>query len=256
MASTQESAEDVVDSFFNAASRSASPAPPVSQLEEDTTRMRISAYKPRSPDDNTSSILTAFLDNLPQEGKQNLIPFIATCEDDEILFTLSQHLKSAILLSLRTLKTPDVTPSPLPDAEDLVNLVSSEMTRPSDRNSQRKLKKNCLERDGYRCLVTGYYDYKHGAGKQNDSSNVTGNTDLAHIIPFALGKFRSNDQETQRARIWAVIYTCFPDVRFHTNCSVATVNDYENLMTLLGPIHQFFGEFGIAFEPMVCTLPG
>ncbi|EGC45183.1 conserved hypothetical protein [Histoplasma capsulatum var. duboisii H88] len=250
MASTQESAEDVVDSFFNAASRSASPPPPVSQLEEDTARMKISAYKPQSLNDNTSSILTTFLDNLPQEGKQNLIPFIATCEDDEILFTLSQHLKSVILLSLRARTTPYVTPSPLPGAENLVNVVSSQRTRSSDRNSQGKLKKQCLARDGYRCLVTGAYDYEHAAkNAQDDFLETAADTELAHIIPFALGKFRSNAEETQKARVWAAIYTCFPDVHFRTNCSAGTVNDYENLMTLLGPIHAAFGKFQLAFEP-------
>ncbi|KAG5290353.1 hypothetical protein I7I50_00078 [Histoplasma capsulatum G186AR] len=250
MASTKESAEDVVDSFFNAASRSASPPPPVSQLEEDTARMKISAYKPQSLNDNTISILTAFLDDLPQEGKQNLISFILTCENDNVLFILSQHLKSAILLSLRARTTPYVTPSPLPGAEDLVNVVSSQMTRSSDRNSQSKLKQQCLKRDGYRCLVTGAYDHEHAAGNvRDDLLQNTAETELAHIIPFALGKFRTSDEEGQKARVWAAIYTCFPDVRLHTNCSVETVNDFQNLMTLISPIHAAFGKFQIAFEP-------
>ncbi|KLJ07872.1 hypothetical protein EMPG_16654 [Blastomyces silverae] len=250
MASIQESAEDVVEYFFRATSQSISPPPSASQLEEDTARMKISAYKLRSLDDNTSKILTAFLDNLPQEGKQNLIPFVATCRDNDILLTLSEHLKSAILVSLRVRTTPDVTPSPLPDTEDLVNVVSSHMTRPSDRNSQSKLKQQCLKRDNYHCLVTGVYDHEHAAGNvPDDLLKITGETELAHIIPLALGKFRNSVEEVQRARAWAAIYTCFPDIHSHTNCSAETVNDSENLMTLLAPVHTAFGKFQIAFEP-------
>lgn len=88
-----------------------------------------------------------------------------------------------------------MTPSPLPGAEDLVNVVSSQMTRSSDRNSQSKLKQQCLKRDGYRCLVTGAYDHEHAAGNvRDDLLQNTAETELAHIIPFALGKFRTSDE--------------------------------------------------------------
>ncbi|PGH06273.1 hypothetical protein GX51_02470 [Blastomyces parvus] len=251
MASIQESADDVVESFFRTASQSISPPRSASQLGEHIARTKISAYTPQSPDDNTSAILSAFLDNLPQEGKQNLIHFIATCRENDILFTLSEHLISAILVSLRARTTPEVTPSPLPNAEeDLVNVVSSHMTHPSDRNSQDKLKQQCLKRDNYQCLVTGVYDHEHAPGNvPDDLLKLTGETELAHIIPLALGKFRNSAEEVQRARTWAAIYTCFPDIPLHTNCFAETVNDSENLMTLYSPVHKAFGKFQIAFEP-------
>lgn len=104
-------------------------------------------------------------------------------------------------------KTPDVTASPLSDAEMTMDDVAAEIAPstekdepwlPSDskeedhaetggyRNEQRRLKEQCLEREGHRCIVTGIWDRsaEHLCPPAERATHI-GDTELAHIIPFS-----------------------------------------------------------------------
>ncbi|OJD17592.1 hypothetical protein AJ78_02343 [Emergomyces pasteurianus Ep9510] len=224
------------------------PAPPDLELQREA-RIKLAAYQQQPHGDKAAKILDGFLDHLPNEGKQNIIPFIANCDDDEFLLTLSNHLQSAILIPLRARSAPEVTPSPPPDAEHGYEDIAADMIEPSSRSSQSSLKRQCFKRDNYRCMITGKYDKKYAPGNiANEIVTQTGKTELVHILPFSLGKYRNSREEIRLIKIWEAIYTCFPAIRHHTNLSASKINDISNLMSLLGELHDAFGEFEVALE--------
>jgi hypothetical protein len=49
-----------------------------------------------------------------------------------------------------------------------------------------------MSRDDYRCVISGLVDSKH-RHLSSDKSTMTTKTELAHILPFALGKFNENN---------------------------------------------------------------
>ncbi|EGC48173.1 conserved hypothetical protein [Histoplasma capsulatum var. duboisii H88] len=172
------------------------PAP----VDEHAARLRLSTYKPQTSGDQTTKILESFLDHVPYEGKQNIIPFITNCDDDNRLFELSEHLQATILTKLRVRFTPTITPSPLPESEYRTMEVAAHMIARSLRYSQTKLKHDCFKRDNYRCMITGVYDYRHAPGNVPDSIiQKTGATDLVHILPFALGSYQTKIQSEENS---------------------------------------------------------
>jgi hypothetical protein len=59
------------------------------------------------------------------------------------------------------------------------------MIDPASRNDQGKLKSMCLQRDGWKCMVTGMPD----TSKVRDLAVPSVITRLAHILPFSIGKW-------------------------------------------------------------------
>lgn len=74
-----------------------------------------------------------------------------------------------------------------------VEMLSTEIE--SSNSDQRRLKKKCLDRDGNKCQITGYYD--RDALKKLPSSESAGllkaSTQAAHIVPFSCGSFTEFD---------------------------------------------------------------
>lgn len=65
----------------------------------------------------------------------------------------------------------------------------------SSSRDQSRLKRKCLERDGNRCQISGYYDAD--AAKQLPPAELAGllkaRTQAAHIVPFSCGSFTELD---------------------------------------------------------------
>jgi hypothetical protein len=90
------SPEQILESFFHLRSRSPSVVPTDETLEA-AARAKLDAYEPRNGNDRTAIVLRAFLNELPAEGLQNLLPFIASCSGGFYLHALSEHLQALIL---------------------------------------------------------------------------------------------------------------------------------------------------------------
>jgi hypothetical protein len=79
-------------------------------------------------------------------------------------------------------KQPSVTDSPHPKRQDNVDTVAAALDKPKNRDSS--FRGMCLQRDGYRCVVTGHMDIdyweKLGCLKEMDFRPLK----AAHIIPF------------------------------------------------------------------------
>lgn len=130
-------------------------------------------------------------------------------------------------------KTPsEFTPGPGGGIEDSI---------PITRDPQAQLREHCLERDGYRCVVTGQYSSDH----RHPPKSITTPLNAAHIIPFALGSFNTEDSlEVHRhAAIWVSLRRYFP-VRRAMAEDQQMINESNILM--LDPItHVGFGRFHI-----------
>lgn len=65
------------------------------------------------------------------------------------------------------------------------------MVDSTTRGNQQSLKKDCLERDGYRCMLSGHYDpAAKSIFPKTDWDGRVGGTQLAHILPFSLGRYK------------------------------------------------------------------
>ena len=79
------------------------------------------------------------------------------------------------------------------DVEDL-----SEVIEPSVRE-QKQVKEAALQRDGYRCVVSKYFDERHAPLPDDALATMrppTAVTQACHILPFHLASF----SQTQRVR--------------------------------------------------------
>jgi hypothetical protein len=182
-------------------------------LDEMEAKNKIAHYVEENPNDMTKPILHSFVDHLPPDGRRVLSTYIAG-SGPEALRELGNHLTKAILSpSLSSLcislvpiafanifdsivracggKAPMASPSPFGDPD----LMAGAMVDTCSRNPLKKLKKLCLERDNYRCIVSGRYAMEAEGNfhdlSDNEIRRQTVRTDISHIIPFTLGYWRT-----------------------------------------------------------------
>ncbi|KAL1969865.1 hypothetical protein VTN77DRAFT_7374 [Rasamsonia byssochlamydoides] len=245
--------DDLVDSLLSLSS-SLTPVPPDFEeirADEEKAKRTLSNYNPQSRSDDTAKVLESFIDYLPRDGKRILTKFIATCGDEKTLFDLSKHLCIAILIPMKAYggKTPAVTSSPFDNADIETEEVAAMMIQPSSRKDQKSLKKMCLERDNFRCMVTGFWDRAaRGIVSEETMGDRILDTELAHIIPFSLGKYERREKEQNTARSWTTLYLFFPDICEMAKLSHDDINDPTNAMSLVAALHTEFGRFNFALE--------
>lgn len=95
----------------------------------------------------------------------------------------------------------------MPSGQDLEE-IASEFDGISSCNNQDWLKKACLQRDGVRCVITGYYasgEAKNLPESERAGLPLTVTTQAAHILPFSLG--------SSNVRFFDIYFT-----RTFTNC--------------------------------------
>lgn len=182
----------------------------------------LAKYLPQHEGDKTVlySVLQSFLDELPQQGSDNIREDILGCNSGQQLRDLAHHLIFHILTPCIFLitsltfvevlskfwlsfslqwkqsraRTPSVEPSPRPGWAESVESVASEIT--SSERQQRWLRKACLERDGNRCMISGVYDFSEstklpvGDPILNEPQEPF-STQAAHIVPFCCGSFNT-----------------------------------------------------------------
>ncbi|KAJ5583306.1 hypothetical protein N7535_001926 [Penicillium sp. DV-2018c] len=163
------------------------------------------------------------------------------CETDQKLRQLVDSIRTGLVVPMRAHggKTPtEVTPSPRPGVEDSIEPITR-------WNPQLQLRRHCLERDGNKCLATGYYSFDH----DYPPNAPTAILEAAHIIPFALGSSRASDGEAvnRHASIWVNLRRYFPVLR-EMSFTSEQVNSEKNMMMLEQLVHKQFGQFNIVFE--------
>ena len=233
-------------------SGSLSPAPSTSALSSyaddlSSIRGKLNGYQSRYPRDDTAEFLPEVFKYLPREGQRNLADDIASCDDDEKLHQLRKSLETGLLHPMRAKggKTPIITPSPRIGLEDSIENLAAldfESTIESDR---RKLRRNCLKRDGNQCVVSQTWDVNN---KDRPEGCVIGQLQAVHILPFALGSFTNEEERLETSAIWVNIFRYFPDLRARLNMTPGDVNREDNVMMMLLALHPDFGDFKLIFE--------
>ncbi|CAG7995831.1 unnamed protein product [Penicillium salamii] len=143
-------------------------------------------------------------------------------------------------------KTPtEITSSPRFGVEDSIENLMSQDIEPITRSDQSRLRDHCLQRDGYKCLATGFYSYPDS----HPPNAITIHLEAAHIIPFALGDFDANKRDSvdRNSTIWANLNRYFPVLR-NMSFTLEQINEEKNVLMLDSQIHTEFGQFRLIFE--------
>ncbi|KAJ5661693.1 uncharacterized protein N7477_009309 [Penicillium maclennaniae] len=233
---------------------SGSLSPPVPDAKFDThtdARQKIFARLDKyqalndNDDDDTVHFLRSVFRFLPIQGQVQLAVDAEDCNDDDQLRQLAKHLDTALLRPMVTTggKTPAITPCPCPGVEDSIeNLLSQNFE--STTRQQAALRRACLQRDNHQCQLTKFWDFDYNS---RPPGLHTAYLEAAHIIPFGLGNFR-HDERLRHAQIWQCLYRYFPTIRDLFHRSDEDINRIDNVMMLVGTLHQEFGRFSFILE--------
>lgn len=158
-------------------------------------------------------------------------------------------------------QTPAVTLSPLPRENIGDENVSADIGQSSIRRGLKNLRKLCIERDTYHCMITGLIDTqapKRYPGVVFEHRRIAP-TEPAHIIPFALGYHENIDIERDRSnvgfqerryqQIWTTLFALFP--AFKNTLRSGHINEPKNVITLWEGLSRQFGKLQFALEPTV-----
>jgi hypothetical protein len=127
-------------------------------------------------------VLRAFLDYLPPDGKANLVHDLQGFAADENIRLYATSLVQGLLIPMKALRSSPIL-SPREGMEDSIENIALKSIDPAVR--ELRLKRECLTRDGKKCVITGYLD--QAFRDPNDSTTQLTYTECAHIIPFPLG---------------------------------------------------------------------
>lgn len=204
---------------------------------------KLEQYTPTGSNDNTVRILRAFLDHLPANGRSNLIRHLESLQSDQEIHEHAESLVNGLLMPMRTLRSVP-TASPRAGMEDSIENVAALSGSPAVRDS--RLKQECLERDGFKCVVTGRYDEKHVDPNAPPVRQCY--TECAHIIPFSLATWKDEQEERSKNIIWTNLTRYFPSLTSQIRFSRDSINSARNAMTISRELHFYFGKFDFAFE--------
>ncbi|BCS23967.1 HNH endonuclease signature motif containing protein [Aspergillus puulaauensis] len=214
-----------------------------------TLDRKLADYQPSGHEDDTAEFLRIFFKYLPLDGQVNLAEDVDRCPDSEILRQLAKSLDDGLLRPMLAHGgiTPAITPSPRFGIDDSIDNLVSEDASSITRAAQSRLRKNCLARDGQRCVVSNIWNKSY---KERPTGSIDAPLEAVHIIPFALDKLQedNDDERFRHAAIWVNIYRYFPSLRSQTNFFSEDINKEMNVMMMWSPLHQEFGEFYFVFE--------
>jgi hypothetical protein len=203
-------------------------------------------YQALDGDDDTVKLLRVTFKYLPRDGQNQFADDVVGCGDDAALRQLADSIDTGLLRPMLSQggRTPGITPSPRLGLEDSIENLDSQHIDSATRNDQPRLRDNCLKRDGHRCVLSQCWDENY----QDREAGGYGPVEAAHIIPFALGKFHTDDERRQISRVWVNIFRYFPSLRARLNLPLGHVNRVDNMMTLIPPLHSQFGQFRFVLE--------
>lgn len=211
----------------------------------DKAKKRLEQYRSNLPDDPTVPILKAFLDYLPEDGKANFVEDILSLPSDVTIRQHANSLRTCLLIPMKsTSNASSVISSPRDGLDASRENLSTTFVESATREKRMKLE--CLERDGHRCVVTGDLDGESFDGE--DETSLIGSTVCAHIIPFSMAKWKNNRDMDAKLDIWVTLRRCFPVLRKRINFDHTSINETRNGITILEILQGYFGRFEIAFE--------
>lgn len=192
---------------------------------------RINQYTPTDASDDTVRIITAFLEHLPPDGKANLTSDLESLKTDNQIRLHAKSLFRYLLVIMRLYRGIGVS-YPRNGTEDS-----------TDDCEDEKLKKECLERDGNKCTITGILD--GDSRRPNDSGTRVVHTECAYIIPSPLGK-REHDHRN-KAIIWNTLNKYFPSLQ-ELDFNQESIHEHRNVIIMWREVHRLFRMLVFALE--------
>ncbi|KAK0622551.1 hypothetical protein B0T14DRAFT_425802 [Immersiella caudata] len=204
---------------------------------------------------NRAACILGFFFQFLEDGGRKVLAaeILAWIDIEDNLFELANHLVAAILLPFKASggKAPPPTSRPSIFADEDNEIEQTVAFIEPSRRDQTKLKRQCLRREGYQCIYTGYFDRRSVKNKEVTLPQKAkcGGTECAHIIPFALGNFNEkNALETEnKALIWWTLYRYFPALQ--GKIDAASINQLGNVITMFTEVHDVFGDFQLSLWP-------
>ncbi|KAE8144406.1 hypothetical protein BDV25DRAFT_96108 [Aspergillus avenaceus] len=214
-------------------------------------RERIARYQPhdRHFDEQVQSSLNAFIDWLPEGGRESIARDCIKATTDDDLYQVFENLFTGLAIPMQARsKPPSVKDSPHPYRRDNVETIAGILDKSNSR--EHDFHSRCLQRDSYKCVITGEIDFDYWKRKLGKPDGIAFSpTEGAHIIPFSYASWENSKTSSHdRAKAWEVLYRCFPQVR-RAGLIVNNIHDLSNGLTLRRSIHDEFGKFHIALKP-------
>lgn len=140
-------------------SESLSPAVPSSRLVEAKASldMALAGYQPLDAEDDTKAFLEATFNYLPIDGQCNFGEDVSACRNDDELRQLVESIDTGLLRPMlsQAMKAPQIIPSRHRGRDDTIENMHS-LDIESVRNEHVQLRKNCLKRGGYQCVIAKF----------------------------------------------------------------------------------------------------
>ncbi|KAJ5984272.1 hypothetical protein N7481_006371 [Penicillium waksmanii] len=205
--------------------------------------------KKKEEKDMTKGFLLDFFKILDPKGQAHLAQDVSGCATDELLRLLVKSLTDCLLGPMKGAggKTSS-NPTPMVPRlgiEDSIDNMVAQDHDPVTRGAQKALRRNCMQRDGSRCVASRAW--------QNGLENIpddddTANLEAAHILPFNLGSFNRNDSQEvlKHANTWVNINRYFPTLKTMSFTS-EHLNAEKNAMMLDRTLHFEFSAFRMCF---------
>ncbi|KAG6852383.1 hypothetical protein C0991_012534 [Blastosporella zonata] len=162
-----------------------------------------------------------------EPGRQNVAADILEQTDDEKLQCLANYYKDLFLRVFYQQKDLDSS------------------SRPPTPESQANEKDKALERDGYRCVMTGKIDWKSHENIFVPDPQVTTITKAAHIFDWSSNQQLGDEEKTQCT---AVVLQRFGGISTVKELSGPDIHRLENILTLGLDFHILFDRLAIWLE--------
>ncbi|RAL02491.1 HNH endonuclease signature motif containing protein, partial [Aspergillus ibericus CBS 121593] len=232
--------------------------------KEAEARIANYTHQKRPNEDKLQASLNAFLQWLPEGGRESIARDIVGASTDDKLHEGFSNLLSALAMPMKTRSRPGtVTSSPHTRRLQSVEAVATTLDQPTER--QRSFRNDCLRRDGYRCVISGELDINTWEARGLPTDVDFGPVEAGHIIPFSYASWpyssvgppcdhaspfirTEKEPPSETSTAWEVLWRCFPGVR-HEGIAVETINSLTNGLTMRSPVHMAFGAFSIALKP-------
>ncbi|GBE88143.1 hypothetical protein SCP_1203730 [Sparassis crispa] len=174
---------------------------------------------------------------------------IISCKDKKALVQLGKMYFDHYVRAFRSNKGPTPTPSnhaSRPSLDTMADMIKDCLEEAPQGHSTAKNK--ALVRDGFRCVVTGAYDFisvmrsEELAGRaRSEGVNLT-YTECAHILSESTNLNTANSD-----KVWSIMNTFSSRKNLSDDLNGAKIHRLENVMTLEPSVHRSFDALEIWF---------
>ncbi|KAF9646090.1 hypothetical protein BDM02DRAFT_3100445 [Thelephora ganbajun] len=182
-------------------------------------------------------------------------------DGDNVVFEVGRRYRDHLIRGFRTSTEPCryLSPSPHPSRPpyDKLEDMIRDLTKSPDKD-YRTARKKALARDGFRCIITGYFDatsLKYNAELQREEETVGGlplDIEASHILSELTARGVGTSEESSVTHYAAGVTTILRQFGLeHLSLAleaVDSVHETWNMLSLQCNLHSNFGFLNLWFE--------